>query len=136
MLVGAGELDALDFRRRYQPRDVLRVGPPLDALAQIVGDARGDEFEGQRAAVMLAIEPDDVEAVARRDRRLAQLTGRERDERLFKLGRGLSGRDLAEIAALRRRRTARMQPRQRRRSAPVARASSASTAAASSRACA
>ena len=87
--VGAGEFDALDLRRRYQPRDVLRVGPPPHAVAQVIGDAVGDQFIGQQAALMLAIEPDDMEAVARGDRRFAQLTGLERDERLLEFGRGL-----------------------------------------------
>ena len=79
---------------------------------RVVGDAFGDQLVRQQPAVVLAVEPDDVEAVAGRDRRLAQLPGRERDQRLLEFRRGLPGRDLAEIAALRRRRTARVRLRQ------------------------
>ena len=83
--VGAGKLDALDARRRHQPRDILRVGAPSHALAQIVGDTVGHEFVGQRTALVLALEPDDVEAISRGDRRFAQLAGFEREQRLLEM---------------------------------------------------
>ena len=60
---------------------------------------------------MFAVEPDDMEAVTRRDRRLAQLPWRKRDKGLLEFRRRLPGGDLAEIAALRRRRAARMRLR-------------------------
>src|SRR5450759_4671166 len=60
---------------------------------------------------MFAVEPDDMGAVTRRDRRFAQLPGRKRDKGLLEFRRRLPGGDLAEIAALRRRRAARMRLR-------------------------
>ena len=44
--VGAGQFDPLDPCRRYQPRDVLRIGPPPHTFAQIVGDAPGHYLKG------------------------------------------------------------------------------------------
>ena len=73
--VCSGEINALDLRRRNQSRNVLGVRPPPHAFTQIVGDAASDRFIGQRPAVMLAIEPDDMEAVARDDRLRTQFAG-------------------------------------------------------------
>ena len=83
MRVGIGKVDALDLRRRNQPRDVLRVGAPPNAFIQVVRNASGDQFVRQQLALVFAVEPDNVKAVARRHRRGAQLTGRQRDQRLL-----------------------------------------------------
>src|SRR5579863_1733606 len=108
-LGGALACDAGDLCPRHQPRDVLRAGAPTDCLAQIIGDAAGDELERQIAALDLAIEADDVQAVARRDGLLGDGAGGKREQRALELSRGLSGTDLAEIAALRGRRTGRVE---------------------------
>ena len=71
--VRAREVDAFDLRRRHQARDVLRVGAPAHAFAQIVGDAGGDHLIGQHLPFMPAVEPNDMEAVTGRDRSFAQL---------------------------------------------------------------
>src|SRR3569833_2146328 len=63
-----------------------------DALAQVIGDTIRDELIGQRPTVMLALETDDVEAIARLDRLRGDFSRRENDHRLFELWRGLTAR--------------------------------------------
>jgi len=70
-----------DFGRRYQPRNVLRIGAPSDALAQVVGDAFGHGLVRQVMAIVLALKPNDMEAVTRFDRIVAEFAGGERDVR-------------------------------------------------------
>src|SRR5262245_15839964 len=111
---GAGirKIDAFDARGAGKPRNVLRQRPPLHALLQIFGDPVRHQLERQFAALVLAIQPDDVETVAGRDRLRADRPGLERRQRLLEFGRGLAGRDLTEVAALRSRRAIRVRTRQ------------------------
>src|SRR5262245_4989173 len=111
---GAGirKIDAFDARGAGEARNVLRQRPPSHALLQIFGDAVRHQLERQLAALVLAIQPDDVETVAGRDRLRADRPGLERRQRLLEFGRGLAGRDLTEVAALRSRRAVRVRPRQ------------------------
>ena len=55
---------------------------------------------------MLAIKPDNMEAITRRHRFGAQFARRQRDQHFLEFGCGLAVRELAKIATLRRRRTA------------------------------
>lgn len=95
---GAVACKSGDPRPRHQSRDVLRAGAAPHAVAQIIGDAIGDEFEWQLAALDLAVETDDVKTIAGDDRLLGRGPRREREQRALKIRRHMSRADLPEIA--------------------------------------
>src|SRR3974377_2436793 len=78
------------------------------SFTQIFGDAIGNDLVRQRLTLVLAVEPDNMKTVAGRDRFHRDLAGREGLQRPFEFGCGLPVDDLAEVAALFRRRTARI----------------------------
>src|SRR5262245_61246850 len=109
---GAREIDAFDVGGAGEPRNVLRQRPPLHALLQIFGDPVRHQLERQFAALVLAVQPDDVETVARCDRLRADRAGLEHRQRLLEFRSGLAGRDLTAVAALRSRRAIQVRTRQ------------------------
>ena len=109
---GAGEFDAFDMRGAGKPGDVLRQCAPLHHLLQVRSDPVGHQFERQAAAFVLAIQPDDMEAITGCDRLRCDCARLKRKQRPFEFGGSLARGDLAEIAALRGRRACRMCRRQ------------------------
>jgi DNA-binding transcriptional ArsR family regulator len=109
---GGGKIDAFDARARGEPGNILRRRQPLRALLQVFGDTLRHQFERQLAALVLTVQPNDMETVARRDRLRADRTGRKREQGLLEFRRGLADCDLAKVAALRSRWARRVRLRQ------------------------
>ena len=63
----------------------------------------GHYFERQSAALVLAVQPDDMKTVARHDRFWSDRTGLKRNQGILEFRSCLAWRDLTEIAALRSR---------------------------------
>jgi hypothetical protein len=66
--LSAGKLDPIDASRASKPRDVLGECPPLYILPKVFSNPIGHGFERQLTAFVLAIQPNDVEAIPSRDR--------------------------------------------------------------------
>ena len=112
MRVRAFECNSCNLGVRHETRDILRDRSSPDAFAQIVCDPISYQLEGELSPLDLAAETNNVDPVARLNRRLADRPGRECRKSPLELRCRLSRRDLTEIPGLRSRRAGGAGPRQ------------------------